>query len=118
MKPVGKVGGALAITIQIILLMSEVIQGIEELINKINGSKRSRKPSNGGKGNHSITKVGVICYFDTDVFKGWQEETMIKVNKASNQDIHFEVMQHVLRVRNTFIESKLQRALRSSKIIS
>lgn len=63
---------------------------------KTNGSKRFRKPSNGGKGNHTITKVGVICYFDTDVFKGWQEETMIKVNKASNQDIHFEVMQHVL----------------------
>lgn len=30
-----------------------------------------RKPSYGGKGNYTITKVGVICYFDTDVFKGW-----------------------------------------------
>lgn len=51
-----------------------------------------RKPSFGGKGNHTITKGGVICHFDTDVFKGWQEEIMIKVNEVSNQDIHFEVM--------------------------
>lgn len=28
-----------------------------------------RKPLYGGKGNYTITKVGVICYFDTDVFK-------------------------------------------------
>lgn len=55
-------------------------------------SNGGKGPSNGGKGNHTITKVGVICYFDTDVFKGWQEETTIKVNKVSNQDIHFEVM--------------------------
>lgn len=47
MKPVGKVGGALAITIQIILLMSEVIQGIEELTNiKLMALK--------GPGNHQI----------------------------------------------------------------
>lgn len=60
--------------------------------NKTNGSKVFRKPSNGGKGNHTITEVGVISSFDTDVLKGWQEETMIKVNEVSNQDIHFEVM--------------------------
>lgn len=51
-----------------------------------------RKPSSGGTGNHTITTVGVICYLDTDVFKGWQEETMIKLNEVSNQDTHFEAM--------------------------
>lgn len=37
--------------------------------NKTSGSEMFRKPLYGGKGNYTITKVGVICYFDTDVFK-------------------------------------------------
>lgn len=87
------VEGALAITIHIILLMSEVIQGIEELTNIKLMALKVQETIKWWEGkSHIITKVGVICYFDTDVFKGWQEEIMINVNKVSNQDIHFEVM--------------------------
>lgn len=65
-----KDGEALAITTQVILLTTESHSGYWRTHkNKTSGSEMFRKPLYGGKGNYTITKVGVICYFDTDVFK-------------------------------------------------
>lgn len=64
----GKGREALAIITQIILFMTEVILDIEELKNKTSRSETFRKPSYGGKWNHTITKVEVICCFDTEMF--------------------------------------------------